>query len=107
MTQQCYHIVPLAENDLDSYTDYLVAEADGDVALRFVNNAASAFTALAETPLMGPAVSSRNPRHANLRKWRVKGFPKILIFYQPLDDRIEIVRVFHAAQDWSSLLDAD
>ena len=46
----------------------------------------------------------RAPRLAGLRKWRVDGFEKFLIFYLPRQGGISIVRVLHAAQDWWGLL---
>ncbi len=41
---------------------------------------------------------------AGLRKWRVRDFPKFLIFYQTRPDGVSIVRVLHASQDWWKLL---
>lgn len=65
------------------------------------------FAKLAISPKKGPAIGSRNLRLAGLRKWRVDGFPKVLIFYTPIVDGVRIIRVTHAAQDWWSLLDVD
>jgi len=44
---------------------------------------------------------------AGVRKWRVKGFERFLIFYQTHLDAISIVRVLHTAQDWWRLLDIE
>jgi toxin ParE1/3/4 len=46
----------------------------------------------------------RDPRLAGPRKWRINGFEKFLIFYLPRPDRVSIVRVLHAAQDWWGIL---
>ena len=35
----------------------------------------------------------------NLRSFGVRGFPKWLIFYRPLPDRVEIWRVLHGSSD--------
>lgn len=107
MTAPDYVVDPFAERDLEDYTDYLITEAGGDTALDFIECARRSFLALVATPKMGPIVPTRNARLAGLRKWRVEQFPKLLIFYIPNADGIEIIRVLHAAQDWWSLLDAD
>ncbi|WP_084226817.1 type II toxin-antitoxin system RelE/ParE family toxin [Nitrosospira sp. NpAV] len=39
-----------------------------------------------------------------MRKWRVKDFDNVLIFYLPRPDGVLIVRVLHAARDWWGLL---
>lgn len=53
---------------------------------------------------MGTALPLRDPRLAGLRKWRINGFEKFLIFYLPRPGGVSIVRVLHAAQDWWNLL---
>jgi toxin ParE1/3/4 len=53
---------------------------------------------------MGAALSSRNPKLAGVRKWRVSEFDKYLISYLPRPDDVSLVRVLHAAQDWLYLL---
>ena len=39
-----------------------------------------------------------------MRKWGVKGFDTVLVFYLPRNDDVAIVRVLHAARDWWGLL---
>ena len=34
-----------------------------------------------------------------LRRWRVRGFENFLIFYRPIDDGIEVLRVLHGQRD--------
>lgn len=34
-----------------------------------------------------------------VRSWRVRGFPRHLIFYRALPDRVQILRVLHGARD--------
>ena len=50
---------------------------------------------LAEGPRMGRARSFPDPELADLRSWSVKGFVNFLIFYRPIDNGIEVVRVLH------------
>lgn len=102
-----FFIRPAARRDLEAYTDHLVAQAGVDVANRFIDQARATFAALEANPKKSPAVSSHNQRLAGLRKWRVDGFPKVLIFYIPTANVIHIIRVTHVAQDWWSLLDVD
>ena len=107
MTLPRFRVRTAARRDLANHADYLLVEAGAEVALRFVANARESFAALASQPRMGPMVQSRNPRLAGIRKWRVKGFPKFLIFYVPEPDFIRIVRVLHSAADWWAILDIE
>jgi toxin ParE1/3/4 len=107
LIERKFRIRPAARRDLDAYTDHLLAEAGADVAQRFVEQARSSFAALGETPGLGPPVPSQKASLFGLRKWKVDGFPKLLIFYIPASSEVRILRVLHAAQDWWSLLDID
>lgn len=59
-------------------------------------------TALAEAPMIGIARTCRNPALTGLRMLPVRGFSRHLIFYRPMPDKIEIVRVLHGARDLRS-----
>ena len=107
MTSPRFRVRTAARRDLGGHADFLLAEAGADVALRFVVNARESFAGLADQPGLGPVIQSRNPRLAGIRKWRVRGFPKFLIFYVPAPDFIRIVRVLHAAADWWAILDVE
>ena len=39
-----------------------------------------------------------------MRYFRVRGFESYVIFYRPLSDGIEVVRVLHGAQDLENML---
>lgn len=54
--------------------------------------------------MMGAPLALRRPELHGMRKWQVKEFDDILIFYMPRPDGISVVRVLHAAQDWWTLL---
>ena len=73
--------------------------------MRFLDSARSCFEALADTPKMGPVVTSTKSEFSDLRKWRVTGFSNYLIFYLPSPDGADILRVLHGASDWWLLLD--
>ena len=93
-----------AKRDLIEHYVYLCEHADFETAERFVANADASFTDLSRNPGMGAPLSLRSPKLAGLRKWRVSGFEKFLIFYLPRPDGVSILRVLHAAQDWWTLL---
>jgi len=39
--------------------------------------------------------------------WRVKDFPKHLIFYRPIKDGVEVIRVLHSSRDIAGLFSED
>ncbi len=99
------HIRAAARQDLvERYAD-LVENASLNIAERFLANAEASFTILSEQPLMGSPLTLRRPELVGMRKWRVKEFDNILIFYLPRHDGISVIRVLHAAQDWWELLE--
>jgi toxin ParE1/3/4 len=100
-------VSPAARRDLDGYVLWFRTEADPDTASRFAQAAIGTFGKLAGSPKIGPPVPSINPLLADIRKWRIEGFSKILIFYRPSTDGIAVIRILHAAQDWWSLLDVN
>ncbi len=93
-----------AERDLVDCFVYLAENASIDVAERFLENSETSFNELALNPLMGSPLILRNPKLTGMRKWRVRDFNNILVFYMPRNDGVSIVRVLHAAQDWWGLL---
>jgi toxin ParE1/3/4 len=107
LTNLIVNVGPAARRDLDDCIAWLRSEADSETATRFAIAAIKTFQMLSETPHLGPAVPSANPHLIGIRKWRVQGFPKMLIFLRPVPSGVEIIRVLHAAQDWWSLLDFD
>ena len=100
-----YRVLPAADRDLDDQAVYLASQASLETALRFYEAASSTFSKLADTPGIGERWSSANARLAGLRVSRIEQFHKHLIFYRPVDDGIEIVRVLHAARDLESILE--
>jgi toxin ParE1/3/4 len=94
---------PQAQSDLIEQAVSL-ADHDLDVADRFLEATEQTVSQLLKMPKMGKLWPVRHPRLAGIRSWRVKGFVKILIFYLPVSDGIEIVRLLHAAQDIDAIL---
>ena len=92
-----------AKLDLIDHFVFLGENASVEVAKRFIQSANTAFEELAQMPEMGAARTFRNPRFASVRMWPVRGFERFLIFYRPLKDGIEVLRVVHGARDIENL----
>lgn len=88
---------PQAENDLDEIWWY-IAQDNPSNADRFLDQIQERFLALADFPKMG---TGRDDLKAGLRSHPVGNY---LIFYLPLPDGIEVVRVLHGSRDIESLL---
>jgi toxin ParE1/3/4 len=102
-----YRILPAADRDLDDQAAYLTSEASLEAALRFYDAASSTFAKLADMAGIGERWPSTNPRLTDIRVWRIDHFDKHLIFYRPVDDGIEIVRIIHAARDIDAVLESN
>lgn len=94
-----------ARADLIGHFIYLAGEAGETIADRFLDRAQESFGLLAEQPQIGPIVPTQIPALAGVRKWRVKGFDRFLIFYIPIEGGVQIIRILHSAQDWWGLRD--
>ena len=91
-------IRPRAAADIEDGALYLLPRSL-DAALRFADAIAADFETLAGMPGMGAIRDFENPSYTGLRSWPVGGFRNHLIFYFPLPDGIEVVRVIHGARD--------
>lgn len=92
-----------AKRDLAEHFVFLGENASIDVARRFLQSANSSLQALAKMPEMGPSRTFRDPRFAGVRMWPVRGFERYLIFYRPIENGIELLRVLHGARDIARL----
>lgn len=93
---------PQAKIDLVSVAGH-IAEDSLDAALRFLDAAELAFRRLADRPEMGTVCHFRSAQAARIREWSIKGFQNYLIFYRPIDEGIEVIRVLHGARDLDTL----
>ena len=89
---------PEAESDLDEIWWY-IAQDNPDNADRFLDRLQERCWALADFPQMG---TSRDDLKAGLRSHPCGRY---LIFYFPLEDGIDVVRVLHGARDVEALFD--
>ena len=91
-------VAAAAEEDLTEIWAY-VAEHDATAASKLVKEIVGKFALLRDHPHMGRA---QDNLLVNLGSFTVKGY---LIFYQPFDDGIEILRVLHGARDIGAIFD--
>jgi toxin ParE1/3/4 len=97
---------PRARQDLIEQAAYLTENASARVADRFLTSVEQTATRLAGMPRMGHLWRSISLEpETEIRVWKVKGFPKILIFYRPESSGISVVRVLHGARDLPPLLE--
>ncbi len=91
--------------DLVHHFVRIAEEAGIDTADRFLANADRTFEDLARMPMMGAPVATGKTELSGLRKWRIRGFEKFLIFYFPRHQSVDIIRVIYGARDWIGILD--
>lgn len=83
-------IRPQADQDITEHARY-IARDNVEAGLRFYAAAEETFQTLVTLSKMGRARKYRNPRLTG--QWHVKDFEKYLIFYRPLSNGIEVIRV--------------
>ncbi len=91
-------IRPRADRDLDEQFAY-IAKDNLRAAERFLLATQATFARLAAMPELGGTWEFEDPRLAGIRVWQVSGFEKHLVFYRPIQNGIEVVRVLHGARD--------
>lgn len=91
---------PRACRDLASIHDHIAADepmAAGRVRSLILETA----DLLAENPGLGRTIVGAKPRHEAIRWFVVPKCRNYLIFYESYQDTIMVVRVLHAARDWT------
>src|SRR5262244_1417321 len=94
---------PAAQRDLLEHFVALGERAGEATALRFLQTAEATFAELAAMPGMGRAEEFDNPRLTGMRRWRVRGFDNYLIFYRPVVQGIDVLRVVYGTRDLPGL----
>ena len=100
-----YFLSEDADNDFAEQFAYLSETASWEVAERFFAAMLAALDRVCEMPEIGSRHRFNNPVLVNVRVWPVKGFDKYRIYYRPLGDRIEILRILHAARDIDAIFE--
>jgi plasmid stabilization system protein ParE len=91
---------PKAARDLDVISGHIAAdnpEAAGRVRQTILNTA----DFLAQHPELGRRIRKAAARHLQIRWFVVPKFRNYMVFYQPFHETVMVVRVLHAAQDWT------
>lgn len=95
---------PQALSDIKELYAYFDQAAGEAVAERFMICAQAAEKLIAQQPKIGKELPTRNARLRGVRRWRIKRFEEVLIFYLVQPKRIMILRILHGARDWWGLL---
>ena len=95
---------PRARQDLIDLALY-IGRRDPTAAERLLNAVERSERMLVDMPGIG-STRDYGPIEG-MRMWPVPGFRKHLIFYRPIDDGIEVIRVLHGARDIAGLFDDD
>lgn len=93
-----YRVSDAARSDLDEIWFY-IAQDNVDAADRFIRAVVSRFPRLAAMPHLG---RQREELATRLRSFPVGNY---VIFYRPMENGIEIVRVLHGARDFPPLFE--
>ena len=93
-----------ADTDTDDIEFYITLDSE-DAGRRFSAAVRETFTFLLENPGAGRMRERVSNQSLAIRQWPVRGFSNYLIFYRPIDDGIQILRVLHGAQNLSDVLD--
>jgi len=91
---------PRAQQDLDGIRDFMAADSP-DAAARVCLTILDTADLLAANAKIGRRIRNASARHADIHWLVVPKFRNYLIFYRPFQDSIMVVRILHAAQDWT------
>ncbi len=94
----------VADRDVNEAADYLGRESV-PLGRRFYTAVQETCKALAEFPNLGREREVFSPHLLGLRSHAVQGFENYLIFYRPVADGVEIIRVLHGARDVDRILE--
>jgi len=89
-----------AQRDLDGICAYIAAD-NPEAAQSVRRRILATVDFLARYPEVGRRIRRASPRHAQTRWFVVPKYRNYLIFYCPVLDTIMVLRILHAAQDWT------
>jgi toxin ParE1/3/4 len=98
---------PRARADIQEQA-FRIADDDPDAARRFLAEVERSLELLAGMPGMGAARPRLSPALRGLRMFPVSGgFDNHLLFYRPIRDGIELIRVLHGMRDIEAIMQAE
>jgi len=89
-----------AVHDLEEHCKYIASD-NPDAAARVRQVILDVADFLSQHPGLGRQIQNAADRHQEVRWFVVPKFRNYLIFYKPFRDTILVIRVLHAAQDWT------
>ena len=92
-------VSPKADQDLEGHAAYLAEVAGSDIGHRFLLAADETFVLLSRNPGIGWSPRLRSAQLKGLRIFSISGFEKMLAFYRPTDQGIEVLRVVHGSRN--------
>jgi toxin ParE1/3/4 len=95
---------PAARRDLVEQAAY-IAQDNPEASERFLLRAEETCELLSKMPGMGRIWTWQSVTLSGVRSFPVRDFQKYLIFYRPLHEGIEVLRVLHGARDLPGLLE--
>jgi toxin ParE1/3/4 len=98
-------ITPAAEDDLVNLWIY-IARDNRAAADKVYAAAERTFASLAAMPEIGTIYQPKRLRLKGIRLFPVKQFRNYVIYYRPITDGIEIIRVLHARMGKDKKMDA-
>jgi toxin ParE1/3/4 len=94
-----------AKRDLIAQWVWYAENASIDIADRFLEAAERTLALLSTQPESGSMFVAGKPELQSMRRFPVSdGFETILLFYFPLEDGVDLVRVVHGSRDLAQLL---
>jgi toxin ParE1/3/4 len=97
-----------AKRDLIAQWVWYAENASIEVADKFLVATEKALASLSVHPESGTPVFVRNAELQGLRRMPVSGgFEKILLFYVPLKDGVDLIRVVHGRRDLEKLFHSE
>ena len=96
---------PAAEKDVAHLVHYFFGQS-AETASRFYAAVEDGCKQLAESPELGEQIATCSEATADIRVWAIPGFRNHLIFYRPVTNGAEIVRIFHGARDWGTIVES-
>ena len=90
--------------DLEAIVDY-IAQDRPKTAERFLKATEKAIGFLATMPLVGSVTNFQTPLFRELRVWSIHKFKKFLIFYRPIENGIEVIRIVDGTRNLKALFE--
>jgi toxin ParE1/3/4 len=103
LTIQLY---PKAQQDIETIVDYLKQE-NPQSAQNFIQYLQESLDTLSLFPKLGHLRDYQHPTLKQIRMLPIKRFSNYLIFYQPNETTLQVVRVLHASRDIAQLFSID